>query len=196
MPFDDLGPVGWQFVVPGIEEVLEHPEQVEIQEARAIAQQERAIRQHFLERQQAVSELGLHGFLQGMPLVNAAAPKLALFVADERQLVFPRHKLAEVNVVQFERHTFNVVLDVAPEQGLFALEFCGEQTELELLVEVFTDDLGIFVGLEDHAAAIADDRHAVVAFLGKLPDQGAVVGLFEIVDFESNAGKAQDVPLH
>ena len=41
----------------GVEEIFQHPEQVEIHKARLLAEQKGIVREHFLERQQLLLQL-------------------------------------------------------------------------------------------------------------------------------------------
>src|SRR5208282_4133284 len=106
-----------------------------------------------------------------------------------------RYALLPVNVVQPESGAFDLVFDVAPENGLDAFKFGREKPEVQFLVEVFGDDLGIIVEFKHHIFAVLDDRDAIVPFFGKSPDQGAV-GAGDVRDFERDAGKFQNAALH
>ena len=76
------------------------------------------MQQHFLERHQPLFELGQQLLLLRPPLVKAAAPELAFLVPEEGDLVRRRHHLAPVNIVEPEPDAFDLVLDVAPNNGL------------------------------------------------------------------------------
>ncbi|MPN47369.1 hypothetical protein SDC9_194971 [bioreactor metagenome] len=68
----------------GKQEILQHTEKVEIDEDRAVLQEERAMLQHFLKGSELVGQFGLQLFLAGFPLINAAAPELSLFMPQKR----------------------------------------------------------------------------------------------------------------
>ncbi len=53
MPILDLWMRGRQFVVAGIKEIFQHPEQIEVHKPRLFAEQKRLVREHFLKRQQS-----------------------------------------------------------------------------------------------------------------------------------------------
>ena len=116
----------------GIEKIFQHPEQIEIHEARRLAEQKGMVRQHFLEGQQVLLQLFEPVGLLRAPLVNAAAPELALLVPQKCELLGGRHVFLPVNVVEPERRAFDFVFDVAPEDGLDALKLEREQAELQL----------------------------------------------------------------
>ena len=152
------------------------------------------MRQHHLEGQQRSAQLFEQGRLLAAPLVQAAAPELAFLVPQEGQLLGRRHELLPVNVVEPEAGAFDLVFDVAPEDGVHALQCLGEQAELEFGVEIFGDDLRIVVDFKDDGPAVPDDGHAVIALPGQSPDQGAV-GRGNVGDFEGGAGKFQNAAL-
>ena len=179
-----------------IEKVAKDACQIEIYEARTVAEQELAMREHLLKRQQAFGELCLHFLLLRSPLVNAAATELSLFVADERELILALHELAVINIVELESQTFDLVFDVTPENRLFAFEIGGEKAELEFLIEILANDLGIVARFKNDVSSVADDRRCVVTFLGELPNEGTITSEFEVGEFELRAGKFENTPLH
>ena len=99
------------------------------------------MQQHFFKRHQPLFELGQQLLLLRPPLVEAATPELAFLVPEKRELVRRRHHLVPVNVVEPEPGAFDLVLDVAPDNGLHALQFPREQPKLKFGVEVLGDDL-------------------------------------------------------
>src|ERR1039458_4805671 len=83
VPFSDVRMRLRQFVVAGVEEIFQHPEQVEIHKTRLLAEQEGIVREHFLERQQLLLQLREPGGLLEAPLVEAAAAEFALLVPEK-----------------------------------------------------------------------------------------------------------------
>src|ERR1041385_4924220 len=103
-----------QFVVPGVKEIAQHPAQVEVHEARAIVNQERAMPQHLLEGCKALLELVEQFTFLRAPLIETAAAELALLVTHEQQPAGFRNEFAPVNVRKLETRAFDVVLNVTP----------------------------------------------------------------------------------
>src|SRR6185436_18846394 len=137
-----------QLVMPGVKKIPEHPEQIEIHEARPVINQERSMPQHLLERGEPFLKLMKQlGFLHA-PLVEAAASELALLVPHKKQPVGLGNEIAPVNVREFEARPFDVVLNVAPENGLQALEFRRKQAQGKFLIQILGDDLRLLVQLE------------------------------------------------
>ena len=128
------------------------------------------------------------------PLVEATAAEFAFLVPDKAQLIELRDHFPPVNVRQLETRTFDLVLDVTPDEGLHAFQFRGEESELELAVEVFGDDLRIFAHLEHYALAVFDDRHTIVALFSQFPNQRTVT-VGDVGGFEPDSGEFQDAAL-
>jgi len=181
--------------VAGVEEIFEHPEQIEIHKARLFAEQKGLVREHFLEWQQT--------FLQQLepvvplraPLVQAAASEFALLETEELQLFRRRDVLPPINVVQPEGRAFNVIFDITPEEGLDAFQFGWKKAELQFFIKVFGHDLRIVVELKNHIPAVPDRRHAVITLFGQFPDPRTVL-VRNVDEFERRAGKFQDAALN
>src|SRR5688572_2006168 len=127
-------------------------------------------------------------------MVKAATTELTLLVPDEEQAARRWDEFAPVDVRELKTRTFNVVLDVAPKDGLLALKFRREKAEAEFLIEIFRDDLRVVAQLEHHIATVLDDRHAVIALFGELPDQGTVA-VGNVDDLEQDSGEFEDATL-
>ena len=183
-----------EFVMPGVEGIFKHPEQIKIHEARPVAEQEIMVHHHFLEGNQTLLQFFEPAFLFRAPLVNAAAAELALFEPQILQLIGGRHVFLVINVIQPKRRAFNFVFDAAPENGLHTFQFGGKQAEVEFLIEIFRDHLRIVAHLEHDVFAVFDDRDTVVTLPGQFPDQGTVLGR-EVDDFERRAGEFKNAPL-
>src|ERR1035437_3731207 len=195
MPLLDALVSRGQFVMTGVKKIVQHAEQIEINEARAVIQQERLVRQHHFKRNQSFFELLEQIFLLRAPLVNAAATELAFLVAEEGQLPGARNEFLPVNIVESEGRALNFVFDVAPKDGLHPAPLRREQAEFHFLVEIFGNDLRIVGQFDNHALAVLDDGHAVVALPGQFPDQCAV-GIGNVDAFEASAGKFKNTPLN
>ena len=185
---------GGQTVTTRIEKISKHAEQIEIHEERAIAQQEGLADQHFFAGNEGLFQLGQQTFLVRLPLVQAAAAELALFMANEPDLVICRHYLLPVNIIQAETGAFNFALDIAPQDGLDALEFPRKQPQAQLGIQVFGDDLGFLADLEDNRLSVTNDRHAVIPLLREPPNQ-RTLSIGDIGNLESDAREFQDSAL-
>jgi len=194
MPALDLRVRFGQFVMSGVKEIAKHSEEVEIHEAGAVINQKLAVPQHLFERAEPLFKLVEQFALLRAPMIQTAAPELALLVPDEEQPVGLRDEIAPMDVREFEARPFDVVLDVSLEDGLKALKFCGEQAERKFLIQILGDDLRIVVQLEHDVAPVTNDRHPVVTFLGELPNQSAVA-VGDVGDFEPRSGEFQDATL-
>ena len=70
-----------------------------------------------------------------------------------------------------------------------------KQIELQPVVQIFRDHLGIVVDFEDDVLAIAQDRQLVITFLRQLPDGSTIAGL-KIHQLMTHARVFQNSPLH
>src|ERR1041385_5501730 len=130
-----------QLIMFRVKKIAQHSEQIEVHKPWPVINQKLPIHQHFLEGYQTLLQLTEQFALLLAPLVETAAAELALLVPDETQPVRLRNKLAPVNVGEFEARAFNVVFDVAPEEGLHALQFPRKQAKRKLLVQILRYDL-------------------------------------------------------
>src|ERR1051325_2489472 len=130
-----------ELVVPGVKKIPQHSEQVEVHKPRTFINQKRLVRQHFLKGEQALFQSPEQISLLLAPLIETAAAELSLLVPHKQQPVGLGDEFAPVNVRELECTTLNVVLDVAPEDGLHALQSAREQPKRELLVQILGDDL-------------------------------------------------------
>ena len=122
---------GWEFVMTGEQEIFQHAEEIEIDEARTHVEQEGAFAEHLLVRHEALREAGEQILLIAPPRVDAAASELAFL---EPQIIQTRgggDELFVTRVVQFKREPLHVVFNVTPEDCLQAAEFVREQAELQ-----------------------------------------------------------------
>lgn len=181
--------LGGEAVVAGVQIIPEHAEQVEVGEARPVIQQEGAVEQHLFEGRKLGGELGDEQLLLGAPEIDATAAELAFFVPQETEMTRCGHKFPVVDVIQTKADAFDIILDVTPEDALESAQFTGEEAELELVIEILGDDLGIFLRLEDDLTTVLQHRHLIVALLGELPDDGAVV----VGDFDGLVGNLSEV---
>lgn len=195
VPVADFRVCFGQFIMAGIKEIFQHAEQIEVHEARMLFQNERQMREHHFERQQFFFELLEQILLVFAPLVNAAAAKFPFLEPQELQLFLRGNNFFPINIVEPERATFDVVFDIAPENGLHIAPAIGKQAKLEFIVEIFRDDLRIVIDFKNDFASVADDRHTVVALLRQFPDQRAVL-IGNVRDFEWRARKFQNAALH
>ena len=182
-----------ELVMAGVEKILDDAEEIEIAKERAISEEKLFFVEHLLARQEGGFDLGEELFLLFGPGVEAAAAELALFVADEAEVVGFGNHLAPVNVVELEAWRFDVVLDVAPEDLLDADPFAGEEVELEFFGDVFGNDLRGVGGFENDGGTVFENGDLVVAFAGEFPDEGAVA-VGDVADFELGAGEFEDAP--
>ena len=67
-----------------------------------------------------------------------------------------------------------MVFDEPPKNAVHAAKRFREKVQLEFAVDVFGDDLRVFVRFKDHGATVAEDGHAIIALPGQAPDQRAV----------------------
>ena len=101
-----------------------------------------------------------------------------------------------MSVVQFKGQLFNVIFDVTPEDGLLTFKFSRKQTELQLLIEILADDLGVFASFKDDVAPVFKNWRCVITPLGELPNERTIPGEFEVGGFEARSGKFEQLPLH
>jgi len=185
---------GEQLVLAGIKEIGEDAPQVEINEMRLRAEEEGALLEHELKRDQDLGQ-ALEEFLALFePLLEAAAPELALLEADEREPLRLGQKLLIVAVVEAKASVFNFAFDVAPQEAVHALERFGEQAEIELGGKILGDNLRVLIGFKDDHPSVANDRNQIVPLAGDAPD-GGTVGVGDIDRLESHAGVFEDAPL-
>ena len=111
----DPGMSLWEFVVPGVKQVRQHAEQVEIDEPWTSVQQVSPGNEHLLEWHQLFSQLCDKRFLFLPPFINTAAPELPFFMPQESDLLALGNKFLPMDIVQFEAGAFNVILDIAPK---------------------------------------------------------------------------------
>jgi hypothetical protein len=128
------------------------------------------------------------------PLVEATAAKFALFMPEVVEVLLFRDILQPIDVIEPEGRVFDLIFDVAPEDGLDIAPFFGEQAQSKFIVNVLGNDLGIVVNLENDRFAIGNDRDTVVALAGQFPYQGAVIG-GDIGNLELLAAVLQNAPL-
>src|SRR5271154_831960 len=195
MPFLDLFVARGRLVMAGVEKIFEHPEQVEIHEARALAKQKRLVQQHLLERNQFVFKLFEQFALLLTPSIKAAAAKLAFFVSLKSKLLRLRHQFLPINIIQPESNCLNFIFDESPKNGLDAAQFRRKQIELKFFVQVFGNDLRIIVDFKYNRFAVTNDRHAIITLFGQFPDQRAVL-IQDVCDFEGRTGKFQNAALN
>ena len=162
-------------VMAAVEEVLQHPEKVEINEARRFAEQERVVHQHLLEGHQHHIEFFQPLTLVSAPLIEATATELAFLEAEILQLIGGADEFLIMNIVQAKSRAFHVVLNEVPLNALHAFKFCRKETEAEFRVEVFADDLRIFVEFKHIGSAIHEQRDTVITLAGEFPDKRAVL---------------------
>src|SRR5438552_3694565 len=98
-----------------IKKITQHSEEIEVHEPRPIAKQKRMVHQHFLKRQQSPLQLCQHFLFLRAPLVEAAAPKLALFMAQKPKPVAGGHHFPPVDIVEPESGAFDFTFDITPE---------------------------------------------------------------------------------
>jgi hypothetical protein len=183
--------LGRQFVMTRIQKIPEHAVEVEIEKTRAVLEKEGMGQQHLLERDQGAGQFGQQLGLLLAPLLEAAVAKLPFLVPDEADGAGFRDELLPINVVELEGATFDLILDVTPDDPLNAIELVGEQAELEFGIEIFGHDLGRFPQLEDDLFAVLDDRHLVISAAGDPPHQRTVV-VMDIDEFVSGASVIED----
>lgn len=191
VPLHELRVFSGEAIVAGVKKVREDAPEIEVHKTRLIIQEEIPRAEHLLEGDQQRRQLRLPLFAVGTPLVDAAAPELPLLETEVVQLLRGRNKLSKVRIVQAKRCAFQVVVDVTPEDALQPVPLFWKESELELGVDILRDDLGVFIDLEDDALAVLDDRHLIVAFFAKTPDQGAV-GRGNVDHFMARAAVVQD----
>ena len=109
------------------EEIAQDAVEVEVHKPRLLVQEKRLIHQHLFEWDQPLLQLRQQLLLLRAPLVEAAASILAFLVPQKRNLVRGWHELLPVNVVELEPDALDFVLDVAPQDGLHALQFPRKQ---------------------------------------------------------------------
>src|SRR5215831_8826217 len=177
-----------------IEKIAKHSVEIEIHEARSLVQQIRLIQQHFLERDQPLLELGKQLLFLKAPLLQAGTPEFTFLVADKSEPVAQRDQFLPVNVVQLERHAFDLIFDVPPENRLHSLPSPREQSQSEFAVDILRNHLGVLADLENDRFAIADNRHCIVAFPRQAPNQ-RTVAIGNIDNFELCSGEFQDAAL-
>jgi len=176
---------GGHLVMTGLEEAREHSPEVEIDKVRLGAQQKRTFGQHAFKGRQLFRQAVQPMLLLGAPKVQAAPAELSLLVAQKGKLVLFRHELLVINIVEAETRPFHLILNDAPNKTIYPAQLLGEKIQLELGVEVFGDDLGVFLGLKNDRAAIAHNGNAVITVASQTPDQGAFrVG--DIGNFKTN----------
>src|SRR5260370_28781382 len=122
--------------MPGVQKITEDSVKVKVHEPRLAAQQERPVEEHFIKRKQAAGQFREQVILYVAPLFNAAPAELALLVAQKGQLFGGRQHFLPINIVELEADVLDFVFDAAPEDGLDALEFAGEQSPAGLSIHI------------------------------------------------------------
>ena len=152
-------------------------------------------RQHVFERAEILFQLLDQLALLRAPLIETTAPKLPFFVAQIPELIGLGDDFLPIDVIQLERAAFDFLLDVAPQNGLNTAQFRGEKPELELVVQILCNDLGIVLQFEYHGVSVLDDRDLIVSLFGEFPNQRSFSG-GDIDDLESSSGEFKDLPLN
>src|SRR5579884_3394904 len=104
VPFLQPAVGGRQTVMAGVKKIVEHPKQIEIDEMRPVAEQERTATQHLFKRQQPPRQFRNQLLLVPTPLVDASAPKLPFLEAQKFELIRGGNILLKINIIQLERH--------------------------------------------------------------------------------------------
>src|SRR6478672_5578166 len=131
MPFAQLCVRGRQAVMSSIKKVFQHAKQVEIHKPGPLVEQKRSVQKHLFEWDQALLEIVQHGFFVRSPLVDAPMAELAFLVPDEADLLRRGNKFPIINIVQLKSDPFDLVFDIAPENGLHAVPLPWKQAKLE-----------------------------------------------------------------
>lgn len=195
MPLLEARVSGREPVMAPEEKIIEHPGEVEINEARLRAQQEWMAVEHLLKWEQAARQFCEQALLFTPPFVEAADAELAFLVALIRQLLGGPEKFAVINIVELERHLLDFIFDAAPDDGLDAFRLRGKQAEMQFVFEVFGDDLGIIARFKDDFRTVLEHGNAVITLAGETPNERSVVR-GNICDLKRRAGKFQNAPLH
>ena len=171
MPFLQSGMGGRQLVMPGIKEISEHSQQIEIDETGAVIQQEGGRLQHLLERNQPLGEFTEQMVFLFEPLLETPTAKFSFFEPKVIQAFGGWNEFLEVRIIEFERAFLDIVFHVTPEDILHAGPLSGEKIEVELIIKIFGDDLRMGVGFEQDVPAVLDDRDLIVPVPGQAPHQ-------------------------
>ena len=105
-----------------------------------------------------------------------------------------RNHLLPIDVVQFEAHSFDAVLEVTPQDILQSLVSAREEIESQFLIQIFGDYLGIGIRLEESLFTIPQHRHLIVALTSHLPHE-RTVAIWNIGDLKFGAGEFEDATL-
>lgn len=121
--------------------------------------------------------------------------KFSFLMAAIGELLAFRDKFLKIGIVQLECDRFDIVVDIAPENVLNAVQCMRKQIQLQPIIQIFRNHLGIVVDFEDNVPAIAQDRQLVITFLGQLPDGSTIAG-FKVHQLVTHARVFQNSPLH
>src|SRR6185437_9947068 len=183
VPFADFLVSRDQVVMAAKKKVLQHSEKVKVHKTRYFTEQKRAMHQHLLERHEAIVKLPQPVALVGAPLLDAAPAEFALLEPDVLQLVSRADVFLVKNVVQTESRSFDIILNVPPENALHAFQLSRKKSQPQLRVQVLGNHLRLVAHLENVGAAVHDHWYAVIALTGEFPDECAVLR-GDVDDFE------------
>src|SRR4051812_3340899 len=127
-----------------------------------MAEQERLVIEHLLAGDEGFFELGKELGSLGGPLFETAAAEYALFVADEQEAVVFRDVFLPIDVVEFERHAFDVILDITPDDLLDAHPVMRKKAKREFFANVFGNHLRRVVRLKNDSFAVLKDRNLII----------------------------------
>jgi len=111
-----------QSVVTGVESVGKNAPEIEIDEPGLRIEKKLPVRQHLFERRSPRLQLHAQTVLLFAPLLKAVTTEFSLLVAAISELLRLWDELLKVRVVQFERERLDIIVNVAPENVLNAVQ--------------------------------------------------------------------------
>lgn len=166
-----------QAVTTGVKSVGEDAPEVEINEPRLRIEKKLPMGEHLFERSCPRFQLHAQTVLLFPPLLKAVTSEFSFLMAAIGKLLGLGNKFLKIGVVQFERDRLDIVVDIAPENVLDAVEMVREQIEMKTVIEILRDHLGIIVDFKHHILAVTQHGQLIITLPRQLPNEGTVAGL-------------------
>ena len=141
--------------------VLDHTVEIVVDEQRSTGNQERRLSQHLVDRRQEIRELRAEGFAMVCPFLKTALSELPFLVTDQHDAFDHGSRRDDIAVVNLEPHHLQVILNIARENELNALELFREQVEPIAPIDIPRDLLSKVRDIAEGLFAIDHTGHRV-----------------------------------
>ena len=162
MPAPEILEMG-ELGLSAVQVIAENAVEVVIDEERTIGNQERRRREHVIHRDEQLGELAIQFRAVSSPLPDAALAELPLFEPGQHDTFNERKRWDDIAVVDLEADPFEVIFDVAGQDGLNAFFVSREQAKFEFAVDVARDLLSEVGEIGDGGSAIDQAGNCVGA---------------------------------